>query len=671
MDNIIKTIPQGMRPARPDEKADWIGPHGGRYKKLGPAEKFGIVPEAKSEIQQLQTPDEETVTRMGNAQKIWLSDARNFVKSKDVDNRIKNRIVQGTSLAHIMFADYAKGELEKKGRELHLHNEGDAITGMAMTKSFPEHKTLEIEALATCPKTIVAKERKGVGTKLVYRIVKNARAAGIEKIKLKPTWDSIGFYDKLGFKEGEENGVVSLEGKNIDKFLNHFEEKDLQKAQLFAPYEFGEIDLHGAFRLEDIHGPIINGLGWKSLGGKRNVGIHPDFRMYSNIMPSASQLKISYKKVGDSGNVLTPYRRGIMYGAGEEKIVEKEAPISSIGAAPEVAMKMEDKMRKDVDPLSHINRNIGENRVVEYRLTPEEQANRFDDAFYETVGKEKKQDNPPNKTQHYNEGIIKTNNEEENVTKGVKNLPQPMKNPKKIEEIIPAKLRKLPFAKADDPRAVKQRLLGNIQHFLEKYEDVPGTKKEKEDLAVIRKSIEDIIASENDEPEIEEAREVLKQDIKVFLKGYENLAYLGNNMDDSRIWDIFKKAVSINEDRNMNLKMDGGDRIGRIISIDSVAHELHKKKNIDGTSQYKILDDLADISKSLGEKERSTRLLVMKNPDTVKEIEKMLKIEILQKSGVERSSKFWKLLEKAIKIGVKQLNNYELIALREWLYAKM
>jgi hypothetical protein len=157
----------------------------------------------------------------------------------------------------------------------------------------------------------------------------------------------------------------------------------------------------------------------------------------------------------------------------------------------------------------------------------------------------------------------------------------------------------------------------------------------------------------------------------MFLKGYEDLAFLGNNMSDDRIDALFEKACHINEDKQLKLSMDSSDRLGRIIAIDAVAHELHKSKNADGTTRYEILDALAGISKSFGEKDRSTRLIIMKNPSAAKDVEKLLKLEILQKSGLERSSRFWKLLEKAIKMGVEGLDNFELVALREWLYAKM
>ena len=46
-------------------------------------------------------------------------------------------------------------------------------------------------------------------------------------------------------------------------------------------------------------------------------------------------------------------------------------------------------------------------------------------------------------------------------------------------------------------------------------------------------------------------------------------------------------------------------------------------------------------------------------------------LEVLQKGVLEKSGRFWKMFEKAIREGVEKLSDYEVIALREWIYAKI
>jgi hypothetical protein len=188
-------------------------------------------------------------------------------------------------------------------------------------------------------------------------------------------------------------------------------------------------------------------------------------------------------------------------------------------------------------------------------------------------------------------------------------------------------------------KELKDKILGSIQHFLEKYEKEEDTKS--------------------------------SLNIEKFLKGYERLAYLGSSFPIDELDFLLKEAKLINKSKHFDLPIGEDDKLEKVISIDSVAHSLHMKKNEDGSSQYKILDELANISKSFGEEDRNSRLLIIQNPDSVNEINKLLKLEVLQKSGLEKSSKFWKLMEKAIKEGIERLSNYEIIALREWVYAKI
>lgn len=159
--------------------------------------------------------------------------------------------------------------------------------------------------------------------------------------------------------------------------------------------------------------------------------------------------------------------------------------------------------------------------------------------------------------------------------------------------------------------------------------------------------------------------------IGAFLKGYEALALLGTDYSDSKIDKLFNLAKSISAIYNFKLSLDNSTRLEKVVGIDSVAHSLHMKKNLDGSSEYEILDNLASISKSYGELDRSSRLILLKSPESLEDVQKLLNIEIIQKSSLDHSDSFWTLLEKAIKIGVERLSNSDLIKLREWVYSRI
>jgi hypothetical protein len=156
--------------------------------------------------------------------------------------------------------------------------------------------------------------------------------------------------------------------------------------------------------------------------------------------------------------------------------------------------------------------------------------------------------------------------------------------------------------------------------------------------------------------------------IQKFLNGYKKLALLSKSFNGQELKDLVDLAKYVNSIKGFNLSMsDNPDRIDRVCYIDAVAHNLHKQKLVDGSSIYKQLDELASISKSIGESNREDRLLLLQSP--VYNINKInsLGISILQKSSLS----LWGLYEKAIKIGVERLSNRELVLLREFLWSKI
>ena len=213
------------------------------------------------------------------------------------------------------------------------------------------------------------------------------------------------------------------------------------------------------------------------------------------------------------------------------------------------------------------------------------------------------------------------------------------------------------------PSSIKTRLLSGIEHFLEKYE--------KNDNSI--SSPTNTISKDGSHLNLpSRSRNIaLELMIKTFLKGYERLAYLGNDLNNKKLLSLYNLAIDINKSKYFNLPLDGSSRLEKVISIDSVAHNLHKQKDVNGFSQYEILDELANISKSFGEQERNTRLIIINDPTKINNVEKLLNLEVLQKGVLEKSGRFWKLFEKAIREGVEKLSDYEVIALREWIYAKI
>jgi hypothetical protein len=153
--------------------------------------------------------------------------------------------------------------------------------------------------------------------------------------------------------------------------------------------------------------------------------------------------------------------------------------------------------------------------------------------------------------------------------------------------------------------------------------------------------------------------------IQDFLKGYKDLAMIGYSIDPASLNDTLFLAKSIDSWFEFKTDFTGLDHLSKVIQIDSVAHKLHQDKFEDGTSRYRILDDLAKISKSFGEVDRVDRLLVLQREEIP-----TFELEILQK-GVESSSSFWNLMVKAIKGGVKKLSDDEVVLLREWVYARI
>jgi hypothetical protein len=164
------------------------------------------------------------------------------------------------------------------------------------------------------------------------------------------------------------------------------------------------------------------------------------------------------------------------------------------------------------------------------------------------------------------------------------------------------------------------------------------------------------------------------QIVPLFLQKYKHLSVMGPSFETKEIDYTFKLAEYINLKKQFNIKMDNSNRLECIISIDSIAHQLHLeshefKKHV-GEAKYPILDELASLSKAMGEDNRLDRLIILNELEPADELRKLDNIEIINKSLLNSKS-MWKLMENSIKNGVDSLSDSDLILLREWCYSKI
>ncbi len=204
------------------------------------------------------------------------------------------------------------------------------------------------------------------------------------------------------------------------------------------------------------------------------------------------------------------------------------------------------------------------------------------------------------------------------------------------------------------------------------HESNPKFKKDKTD------EIEE--EAEEKEPQTELQEKILgtvenfeEKMIQNFIDGYEKMAILSKEYSNEDLGELYTLAKWVNVYKSFNLSAPKEiNRLEQVLFVDNVAHNLHKQKFPNGLSLYKQLDELADISKSIGELTRGDRLLLLQSMQNMKKIEEYTHMDILQKSSLlEKSKSLWKLFERAIKFGVEKLSNRDLIVLREWIYSKI
>ena len=203
----------------------------------------------------------------------------------------------------------------------------------------------------------------------------------------------------------------------------------------------------------------------------------------------------------------------------------------------------------------------------------------------------------------------------------------------------------------------KSTVVGNINSLLLKAEKKKDDKIKERILGEIERFIDHYSKAEKS-----------LEGIEKFVKEYEKMTLLGYHDDDVRIDKLFSVAKSVNANSGFNLELDSSDTVGKINSINSVAHNLYLQKDTSGQCKHPILEELVQISKSYQSEYRNPGVIILQDP--AKAVSETFDVDMLQKGALERSSKFWKLFEKALKDGVENLSNFEIVALREWLYAK-
>jgi hypothetical protein len=220
----------------------------------------------------------------------------------------------------------------------------------------------------------------------------------------------------------------------------------------------------------------------------------------------------------------------------------------------------------------------------------------------------------------------------------------------------------------------KELILCKLYLLMHKAEEVDPELTEETEPAKIKTELQDKILGTIDTFEKALNDELVKEEtIQEFLKGYQRLSLLSKSYSNEEVESLEEIAKEVNIYKGFGIEpIEDGDRLNKVIFIDSVAHNLHQYKNNNGYALYKQLDELADISKSAGEQYREDRLLILDNPANVSKLEGLSKMDIIQKGNLlDKSKSFWRLFEKAIKEGVERLSDKELVALREWLFSKV
>ena len=198
-------------------------------------------------------------------------------------------------------------------------------------------------------------------------------------------------------------------------------------------------------------------------------------------------------------------------------------------------------------------------------------------------------------------------------------------------------------------------------------------------LENIKRAVNDIIAKSDSKNAVDLVSKAdvfinkYSEDLVVdrFLGGYKQLAMLGPDLPQEKLQKLFSLAHQVNIIKSLDQELKSEDRLDAVISIDTVAHQLHILSRKNSPPLYPILDDLADISKELGETNRNDRLLLL-NTSSQDVVEKFNELEIFQKGNLfEQGKSYWKLLEKCIKHSVESLTSAELVILREWIFSRI
>ena len=255
---------------------------------------------------------------------------------------------------------------------------------------------------------------------------------------------------------------------------------------------------------------------------------------------------------------------------------------------------------------------------------------------------------------------------------GETELPEPPEQ-KEAEEpnIVPArdnkdsKMQKIGYVKIDESELTKilsntgksviERIKEQIKEF-EKTPDIEENLSEGKKTEILNK-IEKIQKSAENYELVGE-----------FVRGYKEFSLLGKSYPQENLAELHQKAS-----RLTRKSFTGStDRVDLAIEVDMVAHDLHTFSKQFTPRLYPILDELAALSKDLGETLRDDRLLYLSKSADSNQIELLNGIEVFTKSVEFDSSKsFWGLAKKAIKRGVHSLDDDELVLLREWIYSRI
>jgi len=229
---------------------------------------------------------------------------------------------------------------------------------------------------------------------------------------------------------------------------------------------------------------------------------------------------------------------------------------------------------------------------------------------------------------------------------------------KSIEEALDKSLNEITFKKPTTP--LQRKILGKIEHYLDLQQE-DETKSPEEEIADLEER-KTVFVKDVGEVILRKSYDSNNLEVIKFLIGYRDLAFQGLKYPNNELDRLYKMSISLSQKEPNDITT----RLDKVIFIDSVAHNMHQEKDIDGKSKFLILDELAECAKSKGEINRDERLIALASDSDVKDKLKKLNsgLSIMQK---QQTRKEIIQLKQEFKVnGIESLSNKEMCQLNRY-----